>query len=742
MMATTAARLWTTDWTPRLGLAQTAAFLGSVLGLVLGYSLFQRGRVWLVALGYSLIVLPWIWMGVVTAEESALQRLASVGGRLAYAFTEIAARKPVEDFIFFVAVMTIILWVMGLAGGYQLARRAHLLAAAIPPGLGIVVLEIYDSAPEANLYLAIYLLLCLMLIGRHNLIRISAAWQARNMALSSEAGVDIATGVVFTSAALIMAAWFLPTNGYALAPVRQTWEAIDKQFASTRRAIQDAFSAVENYVPGGGTEAYGPELALGRSAAQGDALLFTVAAPAGRAPRYYWRARTYDIYRDGTWSNSRMIERAYAPDDDLFDLSGRAAAAVTMTVSINRTQGTLIAVNDPLWFSRPAAAFFAHTGADSQDVITVLATEKLRAGDRYEMRSAIPAATIAAMRSAGTDYPAWIKEQYLQLPANLPAKIASLAAEITASANTPYDKADAITNYLRAEITYTLSIQSSDPLGGDPMAWMLFNSKEGFCNYYASAAVLMLRAVGVPARMAVGYAQGESDAPGRYTVRVEDSHAWPEVYFPGLGWVEFEPTTAQPGLVRPSGAAAALSPGSAPQPDLLNEDPAGRETADDEGALPATTGFQFSRRVLLWVIIFVVGGATAVVLLGLSRRVPITVRIPRALARMFVRNNLNIPRWVQDWLRWTEQTPAERSFETINLCLRILRQPQPIHATPGERATALSGLVPEAHAAIEQLAQQHILALFGRAPEAAREAWRAILSIYFFTLRHYFRSTR
>jgi len=76
--------------------------------------------------------------------------------------------------------------------------------------------------------------------------------------------------------------------------------------------------------------------------------------------------------------------------------------------------------------------------------------------------------------------------------------------------------------------------------------------KQGFCNYYATAEVILLRSVGIPARLAVGYAQGDNvDDPLLYTVRQRDAHAWPEVYFPGVGWVEFEPTASQPTLVRP-----------------------------------------------------------------------------------------------------------------------------------------------------------------------------------------------
>ena len=87
--------------------------------------------------------------------------------------------------------------------------------------------------------------------------------------------------------------------------------------------------------------------------------------------------------------------------------------------------------------------------------------------------------------------------------------------------------------------------------------WVLFHTKKGFCNYYASDEVLLLRSIGIPARMAVGFAEGEgsNDSTARgesFIVRNHDAHAWPEVYFPNIGWVEFEPTVNQNPIVRPA----------------------------------------------------------------------------------------------------------------------------------------------------------------------------------------------
>ena len=104
-----------------------------------------------------------------------------------------------------------------------------------------------------------------------------------------------------------------------------------------------------------------------------------------------------------------------------------------------------------------------------------------------------------------------------------------------------------------AAILHIRNTVEAPPAGQDPLDWFLFHSKKGFCNYYATAEVLLLRSAGIPARMVVGFAQGEFDPPNHYVVRQRDSHAWPEVYFPGIGWVEFEPTSNQAPLELPLG---------------------------------------------------------------------------------------------------------------------------------------------------------------------------------------------
>lgn len=160
---------------------------------------------------------------------------------------------------------------------------------------------------------------------------------------------------------------------------------------------------------------------------------------------------------------------------------------------------------------------------------------------RYEGVSLLPVARPPQARTAGTDYPEEIRDTYLQLPENLDTRIPALARKISAAAKNPYDQSLAIENYLRTHFAYTLNLTAKP--GGDPLAHFLFESKAGHCEYFASAMAVMLRTLGIPSREVNGFLPGEyNDVGGDYIVRASDAHSWVEAYFPGSGWLTFDPT--------------------------------------------------------------------------------------------------------------------------------------------------------------------------------------------------------
>jgi hypothetical protein len=177
--------------------------------------------------------------------------------------------------------------------------------------------------------------------------------------------------------------------------------------------------------------------------------------------------------------------------------------------------------------------------------IDLIQARAVTAQAAYEAVSWVPTATPDELRMASTDYPDWAADVYLTLPEELPERVGELAEEITADAPTAYDQALALQDYLRG-YEYNLDL-SAPPADRDVVDYFLFDLQEGYCDYYASAMVVMARSLGIPARLAFGYATGAYDLElEAYQVTRADAHSWVEIYFPEYGWIRFEPTAALP----------------------------------------------------------------------------------------------------------------------------------------------------------------------------------------------------
>lgn len=190
------------------------------------------------------------------------------------------------------------------------------------------------------------------------------------------------------------------------------------------------------------------------------------------------------------------------------------------------------------------------------DLVGASSQQSVPVGASYSTTSLRFAYDQESLREASQDYPSWVTERYLQLPnqpesADQPPSsqeikamndIKALTEQITDGLNDPYDKAKAIETYLRTNFSYNLDVPVP-PADQDFVAYFLFNSnKQGYCTYFSTAMVVMLRSIGIPAREVEGFIGGDPNGDGTYTVRGTEAHAWPQVYFPSYGWVRFEPT--------------------------------------------------------------------------------------------------------------------------------------------------------------------------------------------------------
>ena len=191
---------------------------------------------------------------------------------------------------------------------------------------------------------------------------------------------------------------------------------------------------------------------------------------------------------------------------------------------------------------RPETVFFPTSTIKIDPYATLRAPYQIPEGSAYSVISSLPNASPAQLRSAGTVYPEEIADRYTQLPPTGLERTRALASRLTEGTTNPYDAVLKMNQYLKETYPYDLSIppQMEEM---DAVEYFLFEQKRGYCEQFSSSLAVMARSLGIPARVATGYAPGEYNPfTGYYDVRASDAHAWVEVYFPGYGWSTFDPT--------------------------------------------------------------------------------------------------------------------------------------------------------------------------------------------------------
>jgi transglutaminase-like putative cysteine protease len=728
-----AARLVTTNWAPNLYLAETLAALGAILGLALGASRLRRGAALWLVVGYTLVVLPWLLSGASNHKQLA-DRLQEVGRILWVSLTQFLQRQPVKDPLFFVAFVGLVFWLLSIAAGYWAMRHRNVLAGIIPAGIIVIVIQVYANYQlRGSWWLGVYLLIALLLIGRSYYLQSEELWADRRVYVHDEAWMNILGGLFTIILATVVLAWLFPTSISSVQAATDTWTKITR---GVRDRLSNAVTSLNGPYGRPGLNFYGTSLALGQNAALGDAPVFAVDIlnPPASNLRYYWRGRVYDHYTNGQWDVSPSSTLDFSPTSgnlNVADANNRSVAQLRFTLQFP-TQTLIYSPSEPVWLDRPAAVQVTPVETGLTDVLSWQAKRSIANGSQYEVRAEIGNPNVEQLRAPISGYPRWVQDRYLQVPDNLRGEFQRLAQKVTAGQDTPYDKAVAITAYLRANLQYSTSVPPA-PEGRDPVEWVLFSYKKGFCNYYASAEVLMLRSVGVPARLAVGFAEGEYKN-GTYTVRRRDAHAWPEVFFPGLGWVEFEPTVSQQALVRTDPAALANNA-------ITNRQIIRPLEGDERPGLkppitPATPRTMPLNQTLAGRALL---GALSVLAVGLAIYLLYRYRaltfVPLLLARAFEGSGVTTPVWIERWLLWNRLEPVEQAFVSINLSLRWLGKPAPIYTTPAERAATLKTLLPTAIVHIEAVASELETGLFTSHPADASRARRSGFMVLIHTLR-------
>jgi len=273
----------------------------------------------------------------------------------------------------------------------------------------------------------------------------------------------------------------------------------------------------------------------------------------------FWRGQSFDTWDGRRWTRSnddavpispgRPLEVPPAAEDRPLQFLGRP---LVQTYYLERPGPNLV-----YGAYRADQLFLPFDRAYALDDGTVRAGVELGPGAVYSVVSRRPPVTEAVLRGeralhgfsavvARRPPPPELVARYTQLPDSTPLRVRALAADVTVGAATVYDKVRALEAWMGDHTRYTLDVPAL-PAGADAVEQFLFVDRRGFCEQIGTSLVVLLRSLGIPARLTVGFTPGERNPfTGMYQVRARDAHAWAEVFFPGIGWQAFDPTADVP----------------------------------------------------------------------------------------------------------------------------------------------------------------------------------------------------
>ncbi len=430
--------------------------------------------------------------------------------------------------------------------------------ALVPGGLALLINISYLPGQTSPAFV-VFIIGAVLLVSRTHFDAKMQDWRRTGTEYPASLHFLSLNQSVWAALVLVGAAWLIPVAGQA-GPLPSLWRSWTNPVAERFVGLSRVFSAIEGKkgMPMDRFASFLPYRGYFDSV-QGTIMTVKTSRPV------LLRAAVYDVYTSNGWKTGERDTKPFEMNpDDIPTLLSLAASQyrqlVAVQVTMQQTLPVFVTPGEPLTVDQTAKI---ETGGDVSNVTALRPAERLQAGETYTAVGLVSAAPDDALDASGTeppalfsdeidpfsqlrgDYPSWVTDRYLQLPDNLPASVSTLADKLTEefhlADDSPYVKARVVEEYLRS---YPVEAkEDAPPSGTDAVAYFLFQKQRGHPLYHASAMVVLLRAIGVPARLAVGFAllQNGDNHGDIYQVDASNAYAWPEVYFVGLGWIPFNP---------------------------------------------------------------------------------------------------------------------------------------------------------------------------------------------------------
>ena len=499
--------------------------------------------------------------------------------------------------------------------------RWHNSWLAIVPGGVVLLANISFQKGQPSGAFVVFLFGAVLLVARLHLQKNQARWKKEGVEYPEFISVSSVQLTFLLTVLLLVFAWMVPLGSQAKA-FESTVDKLSKPFEGQSETLVRLFHNIDSR-KGARLHSFGDTLPIQGEVKLGTKALFEVKSPdAGLL-----RATSYDEYTGNGWKvgerdSTRVDARDLAVDEVAGNYKQRTIS--TLKVTVLDPESTLLTPGAPLAAN---VATTVDTPKDfANDIERMRSRRGLEKGDTYNSFGSISTASAQQLSGAGTGYPEWVTDRYLQLPKSLPQRVAEEAQRVVAEkgAKTPYERARVTEEYLRS-FPYDLLVESAPP-GRDTVDFFLFDLKRGYFDYQSTAMTVMLRTLGIPARVAVGYAiDAGAGTETAYTIKKDAAYSWVEVFFPEYGWVTFNPTQD-----RPEGGAGGLGATVVNPNDPFGEDPSltdlfGGAVEDpfaDQALADALNETPVENSQVPWFLLYVLAGMlTLLVALFLAGRV-------------------------------------------------------------------------------------------------------------------------
>ncbi len=697
----TAYSLELTYWTYNLNQVTVLALLGLNIGISIGQSSFSERTSSLLS---GILGLELLFLQLVISLDNAPQWIDRANTyilRFNTSVNQLVRNIPLEDGIIFLTLAGFLFLFISMDLGKKFIRQKNSWASFTLIIIFYYLIQFYLPISQRNyFFISFYSLLVIIYLGRQSYLTKKKNWDANGIKTDKDTSAFFTKFIFLFTLILVIFSLGIPqaikklgsksssdTSGLRTRGYSSSWGLLRNFFYPLRQ--QSGFG-----------EGYLPEiLALGNSRSLRDEESFIVKAPDNYIfpNRYYWKGRTYDHYENGLWESKEISIQ----QDDLLEINpypARSTSAGIFSFIYKYPREIIFTPQIVLKVEREADLIYFPITEDSQDVQSIVDDQLVHADEQVDILGKFYDPQWKVLVNSSEAYPDWVKSRYLQLPNDFSEKITSLAFDLTSQTESRIEKAISITNYLRNTFRYKDSVLI--PQGEDPIEWFLFQGREGFCNYFSTAEVLMLRSIGIPARLVVGYDQGERlSEKDEFLVKVKNSHSWVEAFFPDSGWIMLEPTPTQPEIILEEKVPA--------EDNLSREDTFIEENDvqknENETGLFSSVNEKYKilnrvdqsrpeiRNIFMIVIIVIILCTimiSVIVITVFPRRK--MIRFPVAVEEWMVKKGYAIPDWLNHWAEYEKLAGYQKAYKNLRLLSGILLFRQEKELTPQEFIESLN----------------------------------------------------